>query len=255
MPRRTSWRRASGVAAGAAGSAQALQAQASTAQAQAERLAAAALAGHNAPTQVALANATANGKIPPSAASAKTRAADASDGRGRRPSRQRRPRQSREKPKPEDPAHRRKPNSQIQLKTVKMWSPRPGQKFNLATNLNIVFPKDMKVVAGTQPVDLTDEQLAQIMALMAHQHLEQVTMDRNQVRQLAELRRKATSGVHRSDGKDDKKDDAGGASAGSDERKREAERRLRKRKRARRVPPPRRSPSPKRCRKSPARRL
>jgi hypothetical protein len=83
-----------------------------------------------------------------------------------------------------------KPVSNIVLKQIQMWSPKPGQKFNLATNLNISFPQDVQVIAGPP---LTEDQIQQIEELMRHQHLLTVKMSKEQVQHLAEMRRQTTS--------------------------------------------------------------
>ena len=156
-------------------------------------------AGRKAPSQVAAANVMAEGKTP-------GEDAGAPDSR----------------PAPADKT-RHKPASTITLRLVKMWAPKPNQKFNLATNLNIIFPKDMQVVPDTSQISLTDEQLRQITEMMSHQHLKQVTMNRQQVRQLAEMRRQATSKPH--DPKDSKEEKDAADAAAAAERVREAKRR------------------------------
>ncbi|MCW3059952.1 MAG: hypothetical protein JWQ02_1773, partial [Capsulimonas sp.] len=89
-----------------------------------------------------------------------------------------------------EPQKKEKPQSNIVLQRIQMWSPKAGQKFNLATNLNITFPKDMQVTPGPA---LTEDQVAQLQELMRNQHLHTVKMDRRQVRKLADMRRKSTS--------------------------------------------------------------
>jgi hypothetical protein len=88
------------------------------------------------------------------------------------------------------PPDKQKPVSDLVLKQIQMWSPKPGQRFNLATNLNITFDKNIQVIAGPP---LTEDQIAQIEQLMRDQHLLQVKMNRRQAQNLADLRRQTTS--------------------------------------------------------------
>ncbi len=80
--------------------------------------------------------------------------------------------------------------TKIVLKTIKMWAPKAGQKFTLPTNLEIVLSNDLKVIPGP-PLD--EDQLAELAQLMAHRNLQQVKMNRAQLKALIETRRQSES--------------------------------------------------------------
>ncbi|RYX85977.1 hypothetical protein EON83_04270 [bacterium] len=92
-----------------------------------------------------------------------------------------------EKPRP---PKKHKAVTKIVLKTIKMWAPKAGQKFSLPTNLEIVLSDDLQVIPGP-PLD--EDQLAELAQLMAHRNLQQVKMNRNQLKALIETRRQSES--------------------------------------------------------------
>lgn len=90
----------------------------------------------------------------------------------------------------DEPAKKPKPTSAISLKIVKMWTPKPGQKFNLASTLNISLPKTLELVPGPP---LTSEQIEQLKKLLQQQKLRHVGLDRKQLKKLLEARRTTES--------------------------------------------------------------
>ena len=79
-----------------------------------------------------------------------------------------------------------KPGQKVLLKVIKMWTPKPGQKFNLATNLNISLPPTLTLVPGPP---LTPEQLAEVQKLLRQQKLKHVALDRKQLKKLIAAQR------------------------------------------------------------------
>ena len=114
----------------------------------------------------------------------------------------------------DEPAKKPKPTSAVSLKIVKMWTPKPGQKFNLASSLNISLPKNLQLVPGPP---LTSDQIEQLKKLLQQQKLRHVGLDRKQLKKLLEARR--TTESKRPPEKNKPGDDA---------RKREREREARK---------------------------
>lgn len=94
------------------------------------------------------------------------------------------------KAEPDEPAKKPKPTSAVNLKIVKMWTPKPGQKFNLASNLNIALPKNLELVPGPP---LTPEQVEELKKLLQQQKLRHVGLDRKQLKKLLEARRTTES--------------------------------------------------------------
>ena len=74
----------------------------------------------------------------------------------------------------------------VALKVIKMWTPKPGQKFNLATSLNIALPPTLDLVPGPP---LTPEQLEEVQKLLRQQKLKHVTLDRKQLKKLIAAQR------------------------------------------------------------------
>ena len=67
-----------------------------------------------------------------------------------------------------------------------MWTPKPGQKFNLATSLNIALPPKLTLVPGPP---LTPEQMEEVQKLLRRQKLKHVTLDRKQLKKLIAAQR------------------------------------------------------------------
>lgn len=89
-----------------------------------------------------------------------------------------------------EPLKKPKPTSAVSLKIVKMWTPKPGQKFNLASSLDIKLPKNLELVPGPP---LTSDQIEQLKKLLQQQKLRHVGLDRKQLKKLLEARRTAES--------------------------------------------------------------